>query len=268
MDKPPGRPVERVKHALRFRLLRAAEIIDLTPTLRRVVLEGEGLAGFVSLGFDDHVKLFPPGPDGQVIVPTEGPDGLVFPGPRPPSRDYTPRLYEADRHRLTLDFVLGHPGPATDWAVAAVIGSPVGVAGPRGSRITPIDYAVHVLIGDETALPAIGRRLKELPAGVRAIVIVEIEAEDSRIPLETIARSEVTWVERKGGRPGDPAPLLSAMEGLAARVGDAEVFVWAAAEAGVAAAVRTALTDQGFDPAAMRIAGYWTRDEGPGRQGR
>lgn len=258
MDRTPARTVERVRHALKFRLLRVAEILDLTPSLRRIVLEGETLHGFVSLGFDDHVKLFPPGPDGAVILPTEGPDGPVFAEPRPPSRDYTPRRYEADRDRLTVDFVLGHPGPATDWAAKAVVGDPVGIGGPRGSRVVPLDYATHVLIGDETALPAIARRLEELPAHVRAVVIVEVDGADGRIPLDTRAQSHVVWVERAGRRRGDPTLLVQAAEGLIATIDPADAYVWAAAEAEVAARLRAVLTEQGFDPLAMRIAGYWT----------
>lgn len=256
--QPTGRVVERVRHELKFRTLRVASIEDLTPALRRIVLEGEALEGFVSLGFDDHFKLFPPGVDGEVILPTQGPDGLIFADPRPPARDYTPRHYDPVLRRLTVDFVLGHGGPATDWAVNASIGSPVGVGGPRGSRVVPLDFACHVLIGDETALPAIARRLEELPSGVRAVVVVEVDDTEARIPLETRAELDLTWVERGGGPRGLSDGLSAAVENLAGRITSADVYVWVAAEAGVAKRLREILTAQGFDPAAMRAAGYWT----------
>lgn len=258
MKNPIQRTVERVRHDLKFRMLRVAAVEDLTPTLRRVVLEGDALEGLVSPGFDDHLKLFPPQADGEVILPTQGPDGLVFADPRPPSRDYTPRWYDPHSNRLAIDFVLGHGGPATDWALGVAIGGAVGVGGPRGSRLVPVDYAVHLLISDETGLPAVARRLEELPPGVRAVVFVEIDDEGDRIDLSTRADLVVTWVARGGRKRGDPAALLEALNGVAAIVANPDVYVWAAAEAGVAKAVRASLIDEGFEPEAMRIAGYWT----------
>ena len=70
----------------------------------RVTLGGD-LAGFTSLGFDDHVKLFfPQGPasaDGE---------------PPMASRDYTPRRYDPAANTLEIEFVLHDAGPATRWA--------------------------------------------------------------------------------------------------------------------------------------------------------
>ena len=40
--------------------------------------------------------------------------------------------------------------------------------------IIPTDYDWHLLVGDDSALPAIHRRLEELPAGTRAIVRLQI----------------------------------------------------------------------------------------------
>ena len=81
----------RVRHELKFRTLTVASIEDLTPTYRRIVLEGADLDGFVSLGFDDHVKIFPVAEGQAPVLPTLGPDGPVFAEPRPVMRDYTPR---------------------------------------------------------------------------------------------------------------------------------------------------------------------------------
>lgn len=64
----------RVRHALKFRTLSVASVEDLTPTYRRIVLTGDDLDGFVSLGFDDHVKVFPPRPGEAPVMPTVGPD--------------------------------------------------------------------------------------------------------------------------------------------------------------------------------------------------
>jgi NADPH-dependent ferric siderophore reductase len=78
-------------------------------------------------------------------------------------RDFTPRHYDQAARELTVEFALHATGAA--WARQAAPGQVAVIAGPRGSMIIPMDYAWHVLAGDATALPAIRRRLEELPAG-------------------------------------------------------------------------------------------------------
>ena len=132
-----ARETRRVRHDLKFRTLSAVSIEALTPTLKRIVLGGDDLTGFVSAGFDDHVKIFPVRDGEAVVLPTSGPDGPIFPEPRPVARDYTPRAYDPATNRLTIDFVIGHGGQATEWAEAATVGSVLGVGGPRGSFVVP-----------------------------------------------------------------------------------------------------------------------------------
>ncbi|MDQ1154960.1 siderophore-interacting protein [Brevundimonas sp. SORGH_AS_0993] len=261
-----ARDIQRVRHALKFRALTVATVQDLTPSLRRVVLEGPDLEGFISLGFDDHVKIFPTAEGQPPILPTPGPDGPVFPEPRPTMRDYTPRAFDPAINRLTLDFVTGHGGPATEWAMAARPGAILGVGGPRGSFVVPTDYADHVLIGDETALPAIARRLEELPAQARAHAVIEVGTAADRIALESPSQAAVTWATRDGAPRGEGLALLEAAETALARVDSADAYVWIAAEAAVAKALRAVALDLGFSPRAMKAAGYWRRDEPGGEK--
>ena len=251
------RTPRRLRHELKFRTLRVAEVQDLTPTLRRIVLEGADLDGFVSLGFDDHVKIFPVAEGQAPVLPTIGPDGPVFPEPRPVARDYTPRAYDSAKNRLTLDFVTGHGGPATEWAMAASTGSVLGVGGPRGSFVVPTAFADHVLIGDETALPAIARRLEELPAQARAHVVVEVAGAASRLTLDSAAKANVTWAVRDGAPHGRAEALTAAVETALALVDRSDAYVWIAAESGVAKTLRAKILDMGFSPRAMKAAGYW-----------
>ena len=250
------REARRVRHELKFRTLSVVSVEAPTPTLKRIVLGGDDLTGFVSAGFDDHVKIFPVRDGEAVVLPTSGPDGPIFPEPRPVARDYTPRAYDPATNRLTIDFVIGHGGPATEWAEAATVGSVLGVGGPRGSFVVPTDYADHVLIGDETALPAIARRLEELPAGVRVLTVVEVEDAASRLAFTTRADLTQIWVERTGAR-GQADTLIEAASAAAAEVARDDAYVWIAAESQVAKALRVALIALGFDPKAMKAAGYW-----------
>lgn len=252
-----AREIRRVRHELKFRTLTVASVQDLTPAYRRVVLTGDDLDGFVSLGFDDHVKIFPVAGGQAPILPTLGPDGPVFPEPRPVARDYTPRAHDAAGRTLTLDFVVGHGGPATEWAMAAKVGSALGVGGPRGSFVVPTAYADHVLIGDETALPAIARRLEELPAGVRAHVVVEVADASSTLAFDSAAEVAVTWAIRDGAPRGKTETLLGVIDAALAGVGQADAYVWIAAESAVAKALRERVLDLGFSAKAMKAAGYW-----------
>lgn len=260
------RDIQRVRHDLRFRTLTVAAVQDLTPSLRRVVLEGPELDGFVSLGFDDHVKIFPAAEGEAAVLPTLGPDGPIFPEPRPAMRDYTPRAFDPTTNRLTLDFVTGHGGPATEWAMAARPGATLGVGGPRGSFVVPTDYADHVLIGDETALPAIARRLEELPPQARAHAVIEVGTFADRIALDSPARATVTWAMRDGAPRGQSQALLKAAETALAGVDPTDAYVWIAAEATAAKALRARALDLGFSPKAMKAAGYWRLDTAGGEK--
>ena len=252
-----ARETRRVRHELKFRTLTVASIQDLTPAYRRVVLAGDDLDGFVSLGFDDHVKIFPVAEGRAPVLPTLGPDGPVFPEPRPVARDYTPRAHDAAGRTLTLDFVVGHGGPATEWAMASKVGSILGVGGPRGSFVVPTVFADHVLIGDETALPAIARRLEELPGGVRAHVVVEVADAGSTLTFDSAAEVAVTWAVRNGAPRGRAETLLGALDAALAGIDPTDAYVWIAAESAVAKALRARVLDLGFSAKAMKAAGYW-----------
>jgi NADPH-dependent ferric siderophore reductase len=154
----------RVRHETRMRLLEVATITDITPRMRRFRLEGD-MAGFASLGHADHIKAFFFADGVEPFLAPIGPNGAQWPGERPQMRDYTPRDWDVDAGWIDLDFVLHGDGPASSWAANARIGSKLVIGGPRGSLVIPAAYDWYLLAGDETALPALGRRIEELPAG-------------------------------------------------------------------------------------------------------
>lgn len=233
MNPPPPPPRRRL------RVLRTQE---LTVTMRRVVLGGEALAGFASLGFDDHIKLFFAEPGGGTAM-----------------RDFTPRHHDPDRGELTIDFALHARGPASDWARQAAPGWDLHIAGPRGTRPSPAGVACQLLVGDQTALPAIARRMQELPADARVIAVIEGADRADRQALPSAAQADIRWVFRDGAPPGSVAPLLGALAGLDLPAG---CHAWVAAEIELARALRTALIAQaGLPRAQIRAAGYWRSGE-------
>ena len=250
--------ITRVRHEPRRRLLTVQQVERLTPTMARITLGGD-LAGFHSAAYDDHVKVFFPLPGRNApTLPEPGADGKVPEGvERSPGRDYTPRRYDA--HELVIDFALHDAGPATTWATQASPCQQLSIGGPRGSFVVPDDFDWYLFIGDETTLPAIGRRLEELRVGTRAIVVAAVTGPEEQQAFDSRAAVETIWVHRPLSRAEDPAPLLDAVHRLALpKSGDG--YAWAAGESHTAKLLRRHLLDErGLDKAFVKAAGYWKR---------
>ena len=229
------RRVERVRHELRRRRLTVTHVEPLTPHFRRITFTDESLSDFVSASFDDHIKVF--------VAPR--------PGDEPARRDYTPRSYDNAARELVIEFALHGEGPAAEWAAHAAPGHTLEIGGPKGSLIVPLDYDWHLLAGDETAFPAVARRLEQLPAGAKAIVILKAaDAADRRV-FATAANIALTWVSNDD-------QLLAAVRALALPEGDG--YAWCAGEAVCMAALRRELVEvKGHPREAIRAAAYWKR---------
>jgi NADPH-dependent ferric siderophore reductase len=234
--------IERVRHELKRRSLQVEEIRRVTPGLLRITFGGADLADFVSLAPDDHIKIFVTGADGESE-----------------RRDYTPRRYDPAARTLAIEFALHDAGPATAWALAARIGDTLDVAGPRGSAVVSPDVRTWVLIGDETALPAIGRRIEEADSAARITGLGAITGPGERQTFETRAALTMTWAYRPLSMASDPAPLLDQLKAIDLLP---DTFVWIAAEANVARTLKAyLLAERGFDPSWIKAAGYWVMGE-------
>jgi NADPH-dependent ferric siderophore reductase len=240
------RAPRRVRHEPRRRTLTVNSADKIAAHMLRITLTGD-LGGFTSLGFDDHVKLF--FPDGTTNA--EGTPNML-------ARDFTPRRYDAAASTLEIDFAIHDAGPATRWAAQAKPGDTLALGGPRGSFVIPTAYDWHLLAGDETALPAISRRLAELPAGARAVVVVEVDGPGDEIALPTKTNASVTWAHRNGAAAGVSDVLSKTLAKLAFPAGD--YYAWVACESLIAKALRKQLiAEHRANPKWMRAAGYWRR---------
>lgn len=106
-------------HEIKRRRLEVLRVVDLTPRMHRITLGGPELAGFVSLGTDDHVKLlFHQNAAEQAALETLVLGAGKSDGPMPAMRDYA-RRYDLDTLELDIDFVLHGDGPASTWAEQA-----------------------------------------------------------------------------------------------------------------------------------------------------
>src|SRR5215213_1406091 len=170
------------------RLLQVRRSARITPRMVRVTLTGDELAGFGGAGPDRRIKMFFPAPgQDRPAIPRAASGGPVWPAGavRPAIRTYTVRRFDPTAGELDVDFVLhdGH-GPAAAWARDVRPGSWVGVSEP-GGRYRPAPEAdFHLVIGDESALPAVATVLAALPTGVPAVAYLEVAdaAEEQELP--------------------------------------------------------------------------------------
>jgi NADPH-dependent ferric siderophore reductase len=228
----------------------------------RITLSGDDLDGFATDGPASHVKLvFPASGQQRPALPVVGPDGLAWPSgqARPLMRTYTPRRFDPARGELDIDFVLhDRPGPASAWAARARAGDSVVVAGPRGRYLADPASAWHLIVGDETALPAIATILETLPVDVPALVVVEVVDVEEQLPLDSKADLRITWLYRGDAVAGSALEL--AVSATELPPGDGQVFV--AAEAGAMRRIRRHLiADRGIDKERLYTRGYWMYGE-------
>jgi NADPH-dependent ferric siderophore reductase len=229
---PTASRVQRVRHEIKRRDLHVVRVASISPHFKSITFGGESLADFNSASFDDHIKLL-----------------LDVGEAEPVRRDYTPRHFDARAQELTLEFALHGDGPAAQWAAQAQPGQRATIAGPRGPFIIPLDYDWHLLVGDDTAIPAIARRLGELPSSTQAIAILQMPDAADRRSFTSQAMHSVQWV-------ADSAQLLDAVRALPLPPG--EGYVWCAGEATAMARLRKVLVEEkGHDRNAIRAAAYW-----------
>jgi NADPH-dependent ferric siderophore reductase len=210
-----------------------------------------------------YVKLFfpLPGQDVPMLAPPVNGDVvswyrsyLAMPdGIRPPMRTYTVRAHRPALREIDVDFVLhGVHGPGSRWASDAQPGDTVAFLGPTGVHSVPHGTRWQLLVGDETAVPAIASIIESAPTTVRAFIQAD-PAHCQPVP------GDVHWVS------ADVLPTLRA-----ASLEDG-AYAWIAGESAMVRAVRRHLVgERGLDRRAITFTGYWRRgmsEEDVGRAG-
>ncbi len=236
-----GHEFRRVVHDLRRRHVTVRRIERVAAWMLRVTFAGDDLADFASASFDDHVKMFFPDANGNILA-----------------RDYTPRRFDAMTRELDIEFTLHGDGPATRWSETLKPGDVAEIGGPRSSHVIPTDFDWYVLIADETGMPALARRLEELTQNVPVFVIGMVDSEDDCVPLAVGGRTHVTWIYRAKG--DIMAHLIDAISRLQPPIGDGHA--WAACESSTARVLRDVLSTRlRLRKAWVKTAGYWRRGE-------
>ncbi|WP_374457029.1 siderophore-interacting protein [Nocardioides sp.] len=295
-----------------FADLEVVSVERISPTFVRIELGGPELADFGVDGprYDQRIKLIFPDPVTGGRTSTEGADESWFGTwlERPASerghmRTYTIRDVRGSGEQTTfvVDMVLHLEGdlvgPGSTWASTAAAGDRLVVLAPRrgfpygGIEFTPPPAADLLLVGDETAVPAICTVLEQLPDDARGIAFLEVphaaDVQDVRRP----AGVEVVWLAREGEELGaglhDAVVAHLGIPGAIVEVAAEEVdpdlwetpfysssgeevsgdlngvggtYAWIAGESKVVTGLRRHLVNElGFDRSQVAFMGYWRR---------
>lgn len=259
-DETTERPRANLERwPIRIRELTLLARTSVTPLMIRVTLGGPAHVGFESHIADEHVKLlFPESPNERARIPTQDGDRLHWPKPILPSRDYTVRRYDPVAGEVDIDVVVHAGGVASTWAQEAQLGSTIWVAGPpRGIRI-PEGFTWQAYFGDETALPAIARRLAELTPGTRGLAVIEVQNAAEEQPLQYPDGFEVRWLHRGSAAPGTTSLLRDAATAVQIP-GGGGAYVWYGGEQGAIKPLRAWVKAAGLGPGEFDLTGYWRR---------
>lgn len=242
------------KPTTRLRVLRTER---LTPHMIRVIAGGDGLSGFRPNEFTDaYVKVVFPVPGVSYPEPFDlGVIQAEYPREQWPSlRSYTVRYFDAQAGELALDFVYhGDVGLAGPWAARAQPGDDLVLLGPGGAYAPDPEVDWHLLVGDESALPAIAASLEAIPAGAQAdaFVLVADPAEEQNLVSKGDVR--IHWLHRSAGD-----DLVAAVRALPFPPGIVQAFVHG--EAGFVRQLRRYLLDEcGMPRELLSVSGYWRR---------
>lgn len=231
----------RHKFEIRRRVLTIAAKEFVSPKMIRITATGEDLADFNSMAPDDHLKL---------MVDTGG--------EKPEMRDYTPRYFNIEKRLLVVDFAIHEAGPATQWAINAKIGDELLIGGPRGSSQLTKTFDWLLLIGDETALPAMGRWVEESSEELTILTLGIVADESEEQQWTTKAQHKALWAHRPSSDDTSGNAAIDRLKSVQLPAG--EGFIWIAAEAKAAREIKAFVLDTWSHPAQfVKSSGYWVK---------
>ena len=228
----------------------------VSPRLVRVTFGGPDLESLTVEHPAASVRLLLPYPGTQeLVVPSwNGNEFLLPDGRRPAIRTFTPRRIDPETFELELDIVIHGGGVASEWAQTAEPGDPAAISGPGRGYAIDRDGSAFLLVGDETAIPAISQILQALPAERPVQVHIEVAHPDARFGLPDHPRVTAEW--------HDLPPYASSGDTLFAAVRGADldpgIRVWVAGEAAAVQRIRRHLfEDRGLPRSQASVRGYW-----------
>lgn len=275
----------------------------LSPHFTRITFSGAELADFGDAGLDQRIKVVFPRHDGDDFAGLPGGADWYARWRELPADDrhdfrtYTPRAIRRADGEVDVIFALhGDGGPASRWAAGAAPGQRCVLIGPNaespdadtvGVEFKPGRASDFLIVGDETAAPAIWSICEALPTDATGTVLLEVPSSEDVLAIDVPAGMRLTWLPRDGrphgegvlaaispqapagqsaatvageaadGEPAGDAPLWQTDS-----IADSDRFAWVAGESSMVVGVRRALVNQhGWSKKSIAFMGYW-------RQGR
>ena len=162
-------------------------------------------------------------------------------------------------HEVDVDFVLHGEGPASTWASQASVGQVVYLMGPGPGYALDTSATQHLLIADDSALPAIETILAVLPANASVHLLVEVISADEERPLQSAAQLATQWLPRGTDHRNAGLQLERALRALQIVPPGAKIYL--ACEAAAMRRIRKLLQDElGVDRQQIVGRGYWKLD--------
>lgn len=306
-----GKPYLRAVPVSAYRNFTAtvSAVEPLTPHFTRITFQGEELAAFGDAGLDQRIKIiFPRTPGDDFAGFPDGDDWYArwreLPADdRHAFRTYTPRAIRRDSGEVDVIFALhGDGGPASRWAATATVGERCVLVGPNaespdadvvGLEFKPGRAGEFLIVGDETALPAIWSICEALPTDATGSVLLEVPTSEDILPIEVPTGVELHWLPRNGRAHGERVLSAAVTAGSGGSVGaetasvtaaadsgsdlpsgdpaptdgplwhtdtvaDSDRFAWVAGESSMVVGVRRALVNQhGWSKKSIAFMGYW-----------
>ncbi|WP_199565266.1 siderophore-interacting protein [Spongiactinospora rosea] len=241
----------------------------LSPHFAVITLGGPELAHLNPTGFDHTVRLF---------FPREGQERLRMPAlsseawmaelmlmpksRRPWVRNYTIRRFRPEAGEVDIEFVLhGDTSPASAWASRARPGDPAGIFDIGIMYLPPPGLPWHLLVGEESALPAVLAILEDAPESLNAEVFLEVpETADIRKDIVHPEGARIHWLPRDAATAVPGALALETVR--QATLPEGRFYTWVAGESRLATGLRRHLVnDRAAAKSDIAFFGYW-------RQGR
>ncbi|AIR90166.1 siderophore-interacting protein [Pseudomonas cremoricolorata] len=301
-DRAEPSPAAQPPSGYRLFDLRVKRRLPITPSLLRLVFTGADVAQMNTLAPDQRVKLLFPAADGSLpafdnrLHWNDARRQLPL-DQRPPMRTYTIRALRRDAAEVDVDFVLhGINGPASAWATHATEGDRVQMVAPNlafagdpgGYEWKPPQGLQRLLlVGDETALPAIAgilQQLAEQASQARVQAFIEVPLLADCLELARPAHTELHWLAREQLRSEHGQAMLEAVReqawlptAAASAAGEldelnidedilweqasgegGEFHAWIAGESSTVMTLRRWLIqERGLDRRTLSLMGYW-----------
>lgn len=165
-------------------------------------------------------------------------------------RRYTISHARPHAGELDLDVLLHGDTPGSAWGTSAAAGDEIAFQGPRG-KLELRRAPHHLLLGDESALPAIATICAALPRGETATVLLEVDDDRDQLPVEA---AHLRWVHRDGAAAGGPDLLREALGEVEIPSGTRAYLM---GESRAMIALRPLVEQRGIDHDAVFVKGYW-----------